>query len=175
MLGASQSGLSRSLKTVVLRRSQSPWSSQRPRDWWVMHFNSQLWYVPVRSCYMWSSECWFSPLPDLGIYISPEEEEFFSNNTSWFRGNMRKRIAGTVSVQEDWTGNQRMSGHKMMLPDRLWRPKFPVILIGLDVLTEGEKAFNRMTVEYLLDPKLLPFLHLVENVSSYSFWVTKNL
>ena len=84
---------------------------------------------------------------------------------------MRKRITGTVSVQEDWTGNQKMSGHKMVLPDRLWRLKFLVIygLISLDVLTEGEKAFNRMTVEYLLDPKLLPFLHLVENVSSYSF------
>ena len=57
---------------------------------------------------------------------------------------MRKRITGTVSVQEDWTGNQKMSGHKMVLPDRLWCLKFLVIygLISLDVLTEGEKAFN---------------------------------
>lgn len=90
---------------------------------------------------------------------------------------MRKQIAGTISVQDDWTGNQRMSGHKMVLPDRLWHPKFLVIygLIGLDVIIEGEKAFNQMTVEYLLDLKLLPFLHLVGNVGSYSFWVTKNL
>lgn len=65
---------------------------------------------------------------------------------------MRKQIAGTISVQDDWTGNQRMSGHKMVLPDRLWHPKFLVIygLIGLDVLIdvliEGEKAFNHCGV-----------------------------
>ena len=76
-------------------------------------------------------------------------------------------MVGLVSVHEDWTALQRVIGHNKPLPDKLWRSKFPVTygLIGFDIPSEGQRAHNRETVKHLLNPRLLPFLHAVENVS----------
>lgn len=81
-----------------------------------------------------------------------------------------------VSVHEDWTAAQRANGHQvssLSAPDRdrLHRSKTPYnyYMNGLDLPQEVDKMVNRLKCADLLDERLYPFMHLVENVSTIRF------